>query len=298
MGLFKRLRDTFLVVLLLALPFFFLRASIRKPEELNAVDRALLRIATPLQYASAALARGVSNVIGRYVYLVDVKEDNNRLVHENARLRARQRELGAAEAENRRLRRLLGLRDTIQHETVSALVVGKDTTEYFRVWHLTVDSPTAEIRPNMPVLSLDGAVGTVLRVAGEKIDVQLTVDSGFGVDVVVDRTGARGFVRGVGDRGKYAVRVEYVQRTDRVEVGDLLATSGVGCRFPKGIPVARVTKVTRRDFGIYQTVEAEPTVDFSRLEEVLIALVDTTDCNAGTPVTGKRGKAPARTEGR
>ena len=141
---------------------------------------------------------------------------------------------------------------------MSALVVGKDTTEYFRVWHLTLDAPKRELRPNMPVISLDGAVGTVQRVAGDEVDVQLTVDSGFGVDVVVERTGARGFVRGTGDRAKYAVRVEYVQRTDEVEVGDLLVTSGVGCRFPKGIPVARVTKVLRRDFGIYQTVEAEP----------------------------------------
>jgi rod shape-determining protein MreC len=31
-----------------------------------------------------------------------------------------------------------------------------------------------------------------------------------------------------------------------------------------------VTKVIKRDFGIYQVVEAVPTVDFSRLEEVLI----------------------------
>ena len=72
---------------------------------------------------------------------------------------------------------------------------------------------------------------------------------------------------------------KYVQRTDQVEVGDLLVTSGVGCRFPKGIPVARVTKVVRRDFGIYQSVEAEPTVDFSRTEEVLIILTDSSDCD-------------------
>ena len=64
MTLFKRLRDTFLVVLLLAVPFFFLRASIRKPEELNAVDRAILRIAAPLQYAAAAARARVSNVVG------------------------------------------------------------------------------------------------------------------------------------------------------------------------------------------------------------------------------------------
>ena len=36
--------------------------------------------------------------------------------------------------------------------------------------------------------------------------------------------------------------------------------------------MARVTKVVKRDFGIYQTVIAEPTVDFSRLREVLIVV--------------------------
>jgi rod shape-determining protein MreC len=132
----------------------------------------------------------------------------------------------------------------------------------------------------MPVVSLDGVVGAVQRVAGDRIDVELTVDSGFGVDVVVERTGARGFVRGVGDLSRYVVRAEYVQRTDEIEQGDILVTSGFGCRFPKGIPVARVTDVQKRDFGIYQQVEAEPTVDFSRLSEVLVVLTDTKDCTA------------------
>jgi len=291
LGSFKRYRDVFLVVLLLALPFFFLRASIRKPDELNAIDRAALRIAAPLEFISSAIARQVSRVISGYVYLVDVKADNNKLIHENARLAARNRELAAVDAENHRLRKLLGLRDSIPHEAVSALVVGKDTTEYFRVYHLTVDRPNAQIQTNMPVIALDGTVGTVQRVAGDKIDVQLTINSGFGVDVIVERTQARGFVRGIGERGRYLVQVEYVQRTDQVEVGDLLVTSGKGCRFPKGIPVARISKVQRRDFGIYQSVEAEPTVDFSRLEEVLIILSDASDCDVGGSAQGRR---PAR----
>lgn len=278
MTAFKRYRDIVIVVLLLAVPFFFLRASIRKPSELTPIDQAVLRIAAPLEYVSAVLARGVSSLIGQYVYLVDVKEDNNRLTYENARLRSRVGELLHAETENRRLRRLLGMRDTIADETVSAAVVGKDTTEYFRVAHLILDTPNPRIRENMPVIALDGAVGTVERVAGEKVAVQLAVNSGFGVDVVVERTGARGFVRGTGDRGRYAVRVEYVHRTDEVEIGDLLVTSGFGCRFPKGVPVARIKRLQKREFGIYQTVEAEPTVDFSRLEEVLVILNDSEDC--------------------
>jgi rod shape-determining protein MreC len=290
-GSFKRYRDTFIVVLLLAVPFFFLRASIRKPEDVGVVDRALMRIAAPVEYVAAALARGVSGLISDYVYLVDVKADNDKLAYENARLRAELRRLGATEAENRRLRRLLGLRETIPNETVSAVVVGKDTAQYFRVAHLVLDQAGAAVRVNMPVVSLDGTVGTVLRVAGDRVTVQLTVDSGFGVDVVVERTGTRGFVRGEGDPAHYAVRVEYVQRTDEVEVGDLLVTSGVGCRFPKGIPVARVTEVVKREFGIYQSVKARPTVDFSRLDEALIVLTDTKDC---APDAARRGPRPGR----
>ncbi len=278
MGFYKRYRDTFLVILLLAVPFFFLRASIRRPEDMNWLDQGLMRVAAPVQWASAAIARGLSNLIGDYVYLVDVKRDNNELSHEAARLRGEVRELSSVRAENKRLRRLLGLRESIPAETASALVIGKDTTEYFRVAHLTLDHPGVAIRKNMPVVSLDGAVGIIKRVAGESATVELVVDSGFGVDVVVERTKARGFVRGVGDETRYVVKVEYVERTDEVEVGDLLVTSGVGCRFPRGIPVARVTEVIKRDFGSYQTVEARPTVDYSRLEEVLIVMSDVKDC--------------------
>lgn len=289
MGSFKRLRDTIIVVLLLSVPFFFLRASIRNPQDMNPVVSALSRIGAPFEYAAAATARALSGAVSQYVYLVDVKQDNNRLAYENARLAARVRELEQAQADSRRLRRLLGLRDTIPHEMVSALVVGKDTTEFFRVAHLTLDSPHASIRPDMPVIALDGAVGTVQRVAGERIDVQLTVDAGFGVDVVVERTGARGFVRGEGDRSRYMVRVEWAERRDEVDVGDVLVTSGVGCRFPKGIPVARVISVEKKKFGVYQSLVAEPTVDFSRLEEVLIILTDDKNCETGAG-GNRRGK--------
>ena len=138
MGSFKHYRDIVLVVLLLALPFFFLRSSIRRPEDTNWLDRALLHVAAPFQYFAALLARGVSGLVGDYVYLVDVKADNNRLAYENANLRGKVSELERTDADNRRLRRLLGLRDTIGQELVSAVVVGKDTTEYFRVAQLTV----------------------------------------------------------------------------------------------------------------------------------------------------------------
>ena len=61
-----------------------------------------------------------------------------------------------------------------------------------------------------------------------------------------------------------------VDSRDEVEIGDLLVTSGKGRWFPKGIPVARITKVVKRELGRDQDVDATPTVDFSRLDDVLV----------------------------
>jgi rod shape-determining protein MreC len=273
---FKRYRDAVIVLLALAVPFWFLRYSLKRdPRQLTEpTDKLVMRIITPIQFAAARMARGISGIWTDYVYLVDVKGDNASLAADNARLKARVKKLEHLEADNRRLRGLLQLRNHTKADVVSAEVISKDTVEFFRVAHVTLDRPSREIRSDahLPVLTLDGVVGTTGKVAGDTIEVQLVVDAGSGVDVIVERTGARGFVRGTGDETKYLCRAEYVKRTDEIEVGDLLVTSGWGKRFPPGIPVAKVVQVVRRDFGIYQSVFAEPTVDFSRMREVLIVV--------------------------
>ena len=285
---FRRVRDYILVGPLLAVPFFFLRSSIRNPSDMNALDRALSYVSTPIEFAAAAVARQASLLGGDYLYLVDVKSDNNRLVQQNARLEQQVRGLEQEKSENLRLRRLLGLRDNMTEDTATGAVISKNINEYFRIMRLSLDVPSKTITEHLPVISADGAVGTVVHVAGDKVDVQLIFDAGFGVDVVVERTKARAFVRGTGDPTKQSVVVEDAETSSTIDVGDILVTSGVGCRFPPGIPVARVTKVTRKDFKVYQKVEAEPVVDFSRLEEAIIVLRDVQRCEPSRTDSARR----------
>lgn len=276
----KPIRDALLVFVAMLVPFFFLKTHVRDPKDWSKFDQTVVQISAPVQIVAAYFARGLSNLWGDYVYLVDVKSDNARLAFENARLEERVRKLEMQEVENRRLHKLMGLRESLPGDVISAQVIAKDVTEFFRVIRLTLDRSGHDIRIDMPVVTLGGVVGTVQRVAGSAVDVKMVVDPNSAVDVISERTGARGIVRGTGDLTKYLLRIEYAQRTDEVDVGDLVVTSGMGRRFPKGIPVARVTRVVRRDFGIYQEVEAAPTVDFSRLEEVLILTTMTPDVPA------------------
>ena len=291
----QRYRDAAIVVLLLAVPFFVLKANMKAPENQSAMDRAVLRVSAPVEVAAATVARGIGGVWDDYVYLGDVKQDNERLAYDNARLREQVHALEQAQVENRQLRRLLQLKDSLPGESVSAQVVGKDFTEFVRVTRLVLDKGARDIRPHMPVVAPDGVGGAVLHVAGDTVDVQLAVDAAFGVDVEDERTRARGFVRGTGDPARYSCKVEMVDSRDEVEIGDLLVTSGKGRWFPKGIPVARITRVLKRELGRDQDVDAAPTVDFSRLDNVLL-LVTAPGEETGQGAVGNA--LPAGTRGR
>jgi rod shape-determining protein MreC len=292
----KRYRDLAIVAILLAVPFFVLKANMKSPENQGPMDRAILRISAPIEVAAATLARGMGGVFEDYIYLVEVKQDSQRLSYDNARLRERVHSLEQAQVENRQLRRLLQLKDATSGETVSAQVVAKDFTEFFRVTRIVLDKGARDVRPHMPVISQDGVVGAVLHVAQDAVDVQLAVDAAFGVDVEDERTHARGFVRGTGDPARYGCKVEMVDSRDEVEIGDLLVTSGKGRWFPRGIPVARVTRVIKRELGRDQDVDAAPTVDFSRLDAVLVLVTapgeetTTTSAVGGPSSLGPRGR--------
>jgi rod shape-determining protein MreC len=292
----KQARDVVIVVVLLAVPFFVLKAHMKSPESQSTMNGYILRVSAPIEVAAAMIARGVGDVWDDYVYLVDVKQDNARLAYDNARLREQVHSLEQAEVESRQLRRLLQLRDSTPGDAVSAQVIGKDFTEFFRVTRIVLDKGARDVRSHMPVISPDGVVGAVLHVAGDTVDVQLAVDAAFGVDVEDERTRARGFVRGTGDPARYGCKVEMVDSRDDVEIGDLLVTSGKGRWFPRGIPVARVTKVIKRELGRDQDVDAAPTVDFSRLDNVLVLVTTPGDETTAPSTAGNQ--APGGPRGR
>jgi rod shape-determining protein MreC len=290
----NRYRDLAIVVVLLAFPFLTLRANMRHQEDLNALDRLLLRVSAPFQSFFAGLARGTSNVLGDYFYLVDVKSENEKLAYDNARLRETVHSLEQAKAENQELRRLLQLRETTPGDTVSAVVVGRDFNEFFRVMNVRLDPGSRDIRTHMAVIAPEGVVGSVIRVGGgDGVGIELAADASFGLDVEDERTHAGGYVRGTGDPARYTCKVEYVDARDEIKEGDELVTSGKGKWFPRGIPVAHVTKVVKRELGRDQEVEAAPTVNFSRLNYVLILVTPPSD-----ELAPETPKTPKKTDGK
>ena len=258
------------VLLLLVLPFVFYASNSKATRNHNRLDRLIVWLSAPVQFLVTATLDGTDRVLTRYVLLMNVERDNERLVAENARLRSALDRGEEQRRENQRLHGLLALHDQAPDAgAILARVIAIAPTPLFR--SLRVDRGKKDgVKLGAPVVNSDGAVGRIAALNDGYADIMLLVDANNSTDVLVQRTRARGRVRGTGSDRQVGIDVQYLARTDDIEPGDVLITSGAGNVFPKGLRVGVVGDIERRAFGLYQKAKARPAVDFDRIEEVLI----------------------------
>jgi rod shape-determining protein MreC len=236
------------------------------PARSDRLGRFFLEVMAPLQRSAAAVERMVSGSWHGVADLLSARGENVAL---RARVRLLEQELDRlAEVglENGRLRALLDFRETLQGDLLTARVVGRDASDVSRT--LTIDRGESDgVTRGAAVLAPQGVVGQVFLVSRHAARVLLVSDHNSGIDAFVQRTRARGIVQGTVDAG---CALKYVKRTEDVQVGDTLVTSGLDGIFPKGMPIGRVTAIDKRGQGLFQSADVAPRVDFDQLEEVLV----------------------------
>jgi len=223
-----------------------------------------LGLGRPLFSATTGLRHGVAGLGG--AILPGGASD---LDAENRRLRAELSGLIELRQENERLRSLLGFVAETAVRTTAARVIAEDASSWFRT--IEIDRGSADgVTEGLPVVNAAGLVGRVVRSTPQSARVLLITDASSAVAVLVQDQRIRGVCRGQGG----ALALDFALVQDDIQVGDGVITSGLGGIFPKGLVVGFVRSVHREQFGLFQTVEVEPAVDFAHLEEVLVLLRD------------------------
>lgn len=221
--------------------------------------------------AFAEVQRGASGFTGTfrnawngYINLRGARAENERLKEQLAALQVQFQQERARAERVAQLERLLGFQTDLKIDTLAAAVIGAGGGD-FRV--LTIDRGTKDgISTNMPVIAPTGVVGRVVTPTHHAAKVQLLIDRNAAAGALVERTRAQGIIVGVGED---YVRMDFVAATADVKAGDTIVTSGIDRIYPKGFIVGRVESVGNGN-GIYKNVRVRPSVDFNRLEEVLV----------------------------
>ncbi|MBI2604505.1 MAG: rod shape-determining protein MreC [Deltaproteobacteria bacterium] len=266
--LLKEYRFYVSIAILLLLPILALNTSKQEKSDFSFFDRTVLFVTAPVQEAITYAVDHAAHFLQRYIFVVNLNKTHAEVVEENRRLNNALHNFKEMEAESKRLRALLQLQERIPESKITAQVIAKDVSIEFKSIRINKGA-RAGIEKGMAVVTHEGVVGKILRTAPEYSDILTMLDDLSSIDAIVQRSRAHGLLEGMTDT---ACILKYVLRTDDIEAGDTIVTSGLDGIYPKGLMLGNVLKVAKKSYGITQTVVVRPSVDFSKLEEVLVIL--------------------------
>lgn len=220
----------------------------------------------------------------RYVYLVGLKQENDQLQERMEELQRENMIMSSQARSAERLERLLEFTPPDSWDFSGAQVIAHRMGPAASLATLTINrGGSSGVKADMPVVCMGGVVGRVLDTGATVSSVLLLNDPNSRIAVLGADNRSPGMLAGQGYGKNLLVR--YVNLNAIIDPGEMLLTSGLSGIFPKGLPVARVVKVQRSDISLFLTVLAEPLVDVSCLEEVLLLdRLPVADAAADAPV--------------
>jgi rod shape-determining protein MreC len=97
--------------------------------------------------------------------------------------------------------------------------------------------------------------------------VLLITDRNSAVDALVQNTRVKGMVKG---NNEDKCTFIYALKKDEIKAGEMIVSSGLDQVFPKGLKIGRILDVKNVHFQLFQDITLETSVDFDKLEDVLV----------------------------
>lgn len=237
------------------------------------VEDAINTVAQPIQRFSVRASNSIIDFFERVFKTSDADRENEQLKVRIAQYEIMENELNNLRQENQRLKELLDYADTVEeYERVTAPVIGRSQGIWFN--QFTVGAGRNQgVEEDMAVINGAGLVGRVTSVSANTCKVTAIIDSTSDVSVIVERTRDYGFVRGLLEAGggDDTMELYFLPMGNDLVPGDVLVTSGADGVFPRGLSVGSVLEVSRSSEDAEDRDDlVSPTVDFLRLEEVVI----------------------------
>lgn len=234
------------------------------------------------RYLLAPPAHAVA--IGRDWWTIDIAAITKgpRLARENARLASQiailseqNRALAADEAENKRLRALLGFRSHIATVLWPAEVIAVKPSPLRDSITLSIGDVDG-VKRKMVVIGPTGSlVGQVTDVTRTTSDVLLLTDdlSSVGVRIVPNNPPPGKLPPTVGIcTGDHSAMLNLIDAPQNADIapGDRVVTSGLGSIYPAGVPVGTVQTVSEDSDTLLKGARVVPDTDFDHMQDVFV----------------------------
>ena len=259
----------FVFISVFCIVFFAARGRFETP----VANKGIGLVISPLQNAVSWVGDKINSISTTVNDIMNVHEQNKALQAEIEELRAKNIAANEFEAENQRLRALLGYKEVAtQFDLVPARVIGREAASWSSM--IVINRGSADgVANDMAVVTSMGLVGHISEAGINSSKVQLILDPRSSVGTLVQRPASRvaGIVEGDINNPTMPKMVNIPKNSD-VVVGDVIVTSGFGGIYPKGIVVGKIKDIQNEESGLLKFGVVETNVDFQKLEDVAIII--------------------------
>lgn len=243
---------------------------------------------SPLRYAVDVPVQIVSWAGTNLTSRASLIAENEHLRRQHFLDRTKLRKLTDLEAENNRLRRLLGASKKIREQVLIAELLSVDMDPFSR--RVVLDKGTRDgVALGHSLIDTEGIMGQVVEVGPFSSTALLITDPSHALPVQINRNGFRSIALGTGAQD--FLELSHIPNSVEIQKGDILVTSGLGGRFPPGYPVGTVTHIERDNGQSFAKVLVKPKAQLERNREVLLVRLI-----ARTPVEDPGGEDTAVAE--
>ncbi|WDP92957.1 MAG: rod shape-determining protein MreC [Desulfobacter sp.] len=254
------------VGLFIAVNFTVITMTSRQSLPVSGAERLAISLTSPFQYVVTRVVGFGESVWTTYFAAVLAVEENHELRRELARAIEIQNRYEELELENARLKKFVNFTGSVPATYVAAQVIARDPSPWFKT--IMIDKGSADgLEKGAPVLVSEGIVGQIIEVSTGFSRVLLITDRNSAVDALVQNSRVRGMVKG---NNEDTCSFVYALRKDEVNPGEMIVSSGMDQVFPKGLKIGRVLDVKKVHSQLFQDIIIETSVDFDKLEEVLV----------------------------
>jgi rod shape-determining protein MreC len=265
-----RHREGLLLVIFVLSSILIISRQVQDPTGMSYFRRSVLTIAAPFQSGASAVIGGVTGVWDDYLFLLGTRAENTKLRGEVNQLTSKVQELREELFRAGRLEEFSAYRFETGFTGMAAQVIGESPDPWTRT--IIVNRGAQDgLKRSLPVVTPDGLVGNVIETSDHSSIVRLIVDRSSRVPVLVSRSRARAILEG---ESYSTCQLKYLDRTEDVQQGDIVITSGLAGIYPRGIEVGTITQILVKNHGLYQYAKVVPKAPINRLEDVLIIWTD------------------------
>ena len=268
----KRVRWLLVILIVVSLAIVTIDYRSKGNGPFERIGHVALTILSPIQHGLVTIFRPVGNFFAGFTEVPSLRARVSTLQRQVAELRAGENTVAEIERENESLRKLLGIRDRYNLNTLAAQVIGVSPSNFERTVFIDRGS-RAGVKKDMPVIAGDGLVGRVIRVGASTSEILLLIDRTSAVASRVVPSGETGLLEGDGSEN---TKLELFNPDAKLGVGDRVVTSGYDRGlYPPGIPIGTVVSAPPAQSNLSRVVTIQPYVDFSSLDYVLLIIGQT-----------------------